>query len=376
MGFIEQLTISWRSALLFGLFMPLIFVQLNLLFRQVEQIANRCLVAFLFIFSLNLVPQIIGFAGAYQIWPNLTFAPFSNELLLGPLLLAHIHFLTRNIALGKHWLWFIPGATQFIYYSVVFIIFEDYRDKLAFNDTYHEPFIVPIETLASVVVTLACLFLCWHKIKLYQRLLIDNYSSINEFEPVWLKRFLQAVCALALIWLNFEIADQIFSLSYVQQYPLYIMLTLIMIWFGYNAISRINLEYPKFSGSLHGNDLEGEDKSGINWRTLGQSYAQRLQQEKWYLDSKLSLPQMAAKLATNDNYLSKAINTGLGKNFNRLINEVRTEHAKSLMRENQKTALLNIAYDSGFSSKASFNRAFREITGQTPSQFRSQIVNS
>ena len=143
-----------------------------------------------------------------------------------------------------------------------------------------------------------------------------------------------------------------------------------------NAISRINLEYPKFSGSLHGNDLEGEDKSGINWRTLGQSYAQSLQQEKWYLDSKLSLPQMAAKLATNDNYLSKAINTGLGKNFNRLINEVRTEHAKSLMRENQKTALLNIAYDSGFSSKASFNRAFREITGQTPSQFRSQIVNS
>ena len=67
MGFIEQLTISWRSALLFGLFMPLIFVQLNLLFRQVEQIANRYLVAFLFIFSLNLVPQIIGFAGAYQV---------------------------------------------------------------------------------------------------------------------------------------------------------------------------------------------------------------------------------------------------------------------------------------------------------------------
>jgi len=71
--------------------------------------------------------------------------------------------------------------------------------------------------------------------------------------------------------------------------------------------------------------------------------------------------------------MSRTINLGLDTNFNRLINTMRVEHAKNLLKETDSN-ILEIALDSGFNSKPTFNRVFRDLSGQTPTQYRNKAA--
>lgn len=107
------------------------------------------------------------------------------------------------------------------------------------------------------------------------------------------------------------------------------------------------------------------------WRS---KILQLVQSEKIYEDPELSLTQMAKQLQTNASILSKAINQGFGISFNDFINHYRIEAVKEkLQAGEQKTqTLLGIAYDCGFNSKATFNRAFKKATGKSPKDWIKQ----
>ena len=62
---------------------------------------------------------------------------------------------------------------------------------------------------------------------------------------------------------------------------------------------------------------------------------------------------------------------GLGLTFNAFVNGLRVEAVRQCLANSADTRdLLPIALDAGFASKASFNRAFREATGVSPSTMR------
>jgi AraC-like DNA-binding protein len=96
-----------------------------------------------------------------------------------------------------------------------------------------------------------------------------------------------------------------------------------------------------------------------------------LGKDKAYEDPELSLTQMAKQLGTNPSLLSKIINQGFQQNFNDFINNYRIEAVKEKLQSGeQKTqTLLGIAYDCGFNSKATFNRAFKKVNGVSPKEW-------
>jgi len=86
-----------------------------------------------------------------------------------------------------------------------------------------------------------------------------------------------------------------------------------------------------------------------------------------------NLPRLAQRLGAPEHRLRKLINEGLGhRNFRSFLNARRVETAKALLADPDRSSdgVTAIAFDAGFASLASFNRVFKEVAGETPSEWR------
>jgi AraC-like DNA-binding protein len=94
-----------------------------------------------------------------------------------------------------------------------------------------------------------------------------------------------------------------------------------------------------------------------------------------YREMGLTIGQLADMLELPEYRLRRIINAGLGyRNFNDYLNSFRIQEAGQRLADPSQVeeAVLNIALDSGFRSLSSFNKAFREAYGVTPTRYRQQ----
>lgn len=96
----------------------------------------------------------------------------------------------------------------------------------------------------------------------------------------------------------------------------------------------------------------------------------RFIEDAGYLQSDLTIGKLADQLECAEHHLRKLINQSLGyTNFNAFLNHYRIEAARKRLVESS-LPVLTIALDVGYGSIASFNRAFKEILGTTPTAYR------
>jgi AraC-like DNA-binding protein len=87
-------------------------------------------------------------------------------------------------------------------------------------------------------------------------------------------------------------------------------------------------------------------------------------------NSQLTLRLLSQQLRENPHYVSQVINQDLGTSFYDLVNRHRISDAMAAIRQNADRPLLEIALEVGFNSKSTFNAAFRQHAGVTPSAYR------
>ena len=96
--------------------------------------------------------------------------------------------------------------------------------------------------------------------------------------------------------------------------------------------------------------------------------------QKVYQNEDLSLASLAAELGLSGHQLSELVNARLGVGFSRYVRERRVEAAKKLLVSAPSQSILSVSLDTGFRSQSSFYAAFKEITGQSPGDFRDSAV--
>ena len=100
------------------------------------------------------------------------------------------------------------------------------------------------------------------------------------------------------------------------------------------------------------------------------------QVEKIHRNGRLTLDSLSERLAIQPYQLSGIVNRRMGKTFTDLVSDYRIEEVKKRLSDPLESAnILNIAYDAGFGTKASFNRIFKERTGQTPSEYKKKNIS-
>ena len=89
----------------------------------------------------------------------------------------------------------------------------------------------------------------------------------------------------------------------------------------------------------------------------------------------ISLGQVAKAVNTSTFYFCKMFKKVTGINFTDYVSRVRIENSKNLLL-NPNLRISEIAYEVGFQSLTHFNRVFKKIVGQSPTEYRSQLAHA
>lgn len=213
-----------------------------------------------------------------------------------------------------------------------------------------------------------------------------HLANLEHKDLEWLKRLHIGV----LIVISLDIATSFYELSFGELswnvgYLTAIALVLLMCYVGYYGIGQSRILVPEFllepSNSKQNEKVEAPrtpahlaSNSEEEISIITARLTELLQVQKVYKDESITLGTLASLLSISDKKLSELINTKLETTFYDLINRYRVEEVKEKMLsgKNDHLTLLGMAYESGFKSKTSFNRVFKQQVGMSPSEFRQQ----
>ncbi len=88
-----------------------------------------------------------------------------------------------------------------------------------------------------------------------------------------------------------------------------------------------------------------------------------------HFNEKLTLSSVSNQLGVSKYHLSHCFATSINCNFNEYLNSLRIDHAKKLLFTTNKQ-ITEIAFECGFDSACTFYRAFKDVCGTTPRQYR------
>lgn len=90
-----------------------------------------------------------------------------------------------------------------------------------------------------------------------------------------------------------------------------------------------------------------------------------------YLEPALTIGQMARRSGYPEYLVSAVINRRLGGSFWEYVNRLRVEAVRARLADPAEArTILDLAYACGFTSKSTFNAAFKRQVGETPSDYR------
>lgn len=108
---------------------------------------------------------------------------------------------------------------------------------------------------------------------------------------------------------------------------------------------------------------------------LAERFVHVMQDEALWRDTQINLGRIAEKLEVSPRRLSMAVRDELDVSIVDWINAQRVAAVRAALEADPDThhSLLDLAFDAGFNSKPSFNRAFSKFTGMTPSAYRDRL---
>ena len=363
----------YSSLLLPAFIQGLLFSVLSLVrFCRQKRLYDLFLAALLVVLSIRLSFWMLGFAGWYDRHNGFStfmfYFPFNTLALIGPCLYFYFLSLTnRNFGLTKrHWPHLILPSALLLLELVKFLIDFLYYYPFPLTESYQYGTRGPLAEWdktegvywLSYLSLLGYVGLSLHRFRHYRAYLLNNFADLEPIELTWLKRLLLFMVGVSLILFGFYLGNYWFrGPAYQLNWYPYLLLGIGIYYVAINgyAQSPAAFYYLQFEATTSRQDPSEKVLADL---------------EGW--------KRQVHELMTHQQLYSKVINEGYGLNFNDYINQWRIEAVVEQFRQkvHHKYSLIAIAYDCGFNSKTTFNRAFKKVTGQTPGGYIQQLEGS
>ncbi len=376
--------------------------------RREERYSDFWLAFLLFLEALSVIPFLLGWLGITFLWEKFTFLPWDGfGWAVAPTLYLFLKSLTNEqwrFSWRQDGVHFLPYLVIFFYHLIIGGYGLLNRDFVLnwWNNIEHAYFIADSLLVLGYVQSFFYYYLGWQLYKAYQEWTATQFSDLDKVSYKWFRNFLifNAVVTCA------ELANSIYLYFVAYGYD--------RMWLSYGA-NMILTYYLSISGFMQArirgvqfvsNNVSSESemavltqntentpkdlledavlntetppivtsKNGLTeteldlWKT---KLSKLMQTQKPYLQPDLTLSDLAGLLKTNTSVVSQVINTGFSKNFNDFINGFRVDDylEKVATPQYKHLTLLAVAFECGFNSKTTFNRAFKKIKGKAPSDF-------
>ncbi len=350
------------------------------LHKRGNSTANKLLAALIFVFSFRVI-EVIAVWSKYIIeFPQLFSVTAPFKYLYGPLLLFYALALTNKLSFkARDILHLVPFTAHMWIFLPLFMAPYAFKVDLLTNVILVADPNGPIEvnryftfSILQIPHLLCYTVITWRILTRYRLELNGSLQSLEKIKLDWLGRLLIGYGSLSALWLAYTIAI-IFGANYLMEldYLATGMVCLMIYAIGYSTFQQPEI----ISDGLMLKQLPKYEKSTLT-NQQAVDYTEQLlmlmKTERPFINSNLKLIDLAKLLSVSPHHLSQILNERLQQKFSDFINSYRIDEAKQRLLDinDPDVTVLEIAYDVGFNNKASFNTAFKKLTGQTPTQFR------
>lgn len=221
-------------------------------------------------------------------------------------------------------------------------------------------FVLPADLVIPVALTIGAGYAIW-----LVRVVLKIRTQVRRFKfEVFFFGFfaLVAVLVLFLAIASSHVPPKVFYLTYANMTGLAMFLVLGALVSFPDLLTDISAAAELTYASSTLKNVDVNDKLG-NLKRL-------MEDDKLFQNENLNLGLLAEALDLTPHQLSEMINTQFGHGFSRYIREQRVAEARKLLRTDHKSSVLAISMMIGFKSQSNFYTAFREVTGQSPGEYR------
>lgn len=366
------------------------FLAVFLFFQKNNKYANRVYSVIVILLSIELLFFHYLYINKSLEFPHFFIMFYGTSLLAGPLFLFYIGILVNHF---KKFKWYY--LLHFIPYILFTLILADYAFELEkeqavfeIKKSYFSPEIkvTDVDFIIEIVILFYLgVYILYTKniLNKYLKRIKNYFSDIEKVQLIWLQIFIWSILTLWVIgFAAFILILYDVNLSNQFGYFYYSGIMILLYLTGYFMIFQKDIY--KTASQINSN-TENKNKnrkyltSGLT-STMIEKYADKLKtylkEHRVYQEQELTMNDLANKTGLTAHNISQVLNTKFNQNFYYFINSYRINDAKILLsnpKQAEKT-ILEIAFEVGFNSKATFNRIFKELTGTTPSAFRKKSL--
>ncbi len=331
--------------------------------------ANKVLSFLLLIASIMLFGRIFypKFQGVFFF----RIASFVDTLIFifGPLLYTYVRRLTfkesPDYKIPKYH--FIPALLHLLFFSwTLFYSSDDIRIMINNGDFNIIYFIVETSGLLSNIVYV---FSSYQLIRVY-KIEEKNNLSYSQNVQTFLSFLLLGVLVFLILWVigyaNYFL--KLRELRYISYHLIWISIPIFIYIVGF-----FSLKQPEIfrMSVVTKRKVQKERLDGEELEILTKGLEDLMVKRKIYLNNELTLKDLSEELKTSTNNVSWLLNNIHKCNFYDYVNTYRVQEFISKIQngEHFHHTLLALSLDSGFNSKSTFNKAFKMVKNDTPSNY-------
>lgn len=332
---------------------------------------------------INLIQAgIVGVSilGGLQLWRSKAFRGVSIVIWL--IALGSIVNLLEETGVTRHIYLVSPVFIMLfgpaIYLSVKYLIHKTIQPLewlhilpvvVALSFTHHVKAVIAIGTLWRIGYSLFTV----QKLLEFKRYLDEAHSDSDDYSLrwfVWLVVVMTVTTVIDLTRLNMQHALSL-EVNLIGQgfqnlviFGCVIVITLAFSTFDYFPSQQAQLASHQIDNSNSTNEQN-------DYQAIFEELEKLITKQQWYLKPRVSLLELSEFTGLPTRDISRAINLTAKQSFNEYINRFRVDHVCQLIQRHPKRSITDVFHEAGFSSKATFNKVFKEYTGSTPTEFKS-----